>query len=217
MAQFAVIGLGSFGGSAAQELMRLGHEVIGLDKDAKNVNRLSSVITFAAIADATDESVLKELNLQHCEAVLVAIGEDIEASILCVVHLKNLGIEKILVKAKTSAHHMILNYLNVTKIIHPEEQMGIRVAQALNYPMVNQYMSLGAQHFIVLIDTPKHLQGLSVRRLIDTYPKITVIMLIRDEKFIKEFSPDMSLNVGDTLVLEGHLTELSRLAKKFKE
>ena len=132
MAQFAVIGLGSFGGSAAQELMRLGHEVIGLDKEAKYVNRLSTVITFAAIADATDESVLKELNLQQCEAVLVAIGEDIEASILCVVHLKNLGIEKILVKAKTNAHHMILNYLNVTKIIHPEEQLGVRVAQALN-------------------------------------------------------------------------------------
>ena len=83
--------------------------------------------------------------------------------------------------------------------------------------MVNQYMSLGTQHFIVSIDTPKHMQGLNLGRMMDSYPKITVIMIIRDEKFIKEFSPDMTLNVCDTLVLEGHLTELSRIAKKFKE
>lgn len=217
MAQYAVIGLGSFGGAAAQELMRLGHEVIGLDVDAKYVNQLASVITFAAIADATDESVLKELNLQHCEAVLVAIGENIEASILCVVHLKNLGIKKILVKAKTNAHHMILNYLNVTKIIHPEEQMGVRVAQSLNNPMVSKYMSIGEQHFIVLVDTPAHLQGMNLQHLLNAYPKVSLLMLIRDEKFIKVVTPDITLHIADTLVLEGHITELTKLAKKLKD
>ena len=121
MAQFAVIGLGSFGATVALELTRLKHDVIGIDTNKRNVENISDQITHAVIADATDEHVLDELNIQNCDAVVVAIGEDIEASILCVLNLKNLGVEKILVKAKTKAHHTILSHLHVSKIIHPEE------------------------------------------------------------------------------------------------
>jgi len=96
MAQFAVIGLGSFGATVALELTRLNHDVIGIDTIKRNVESIADKITHAVIADATDEHVLDELNLQNCEAVVVAIGEDIEASILCVLNLKNLGISKIL-------------------------------------------------------------------------------------------------------------------------
>lgn len=87
MAQFAVIGLGSFGATVAQELTKLNHDVIGIDT-VKNVENLADVLTHAVIADATDEHVLDELNIQNCDAVVVAIGEDIEASILCVLNLK---------------------------------------------------------------------------------------------------------------------------------
>ncbi len=110
MAQFAVIGLGSFGATVAQELTKLNHDVIGIDTVKKNVENLADVLTHAVIADATDEHVLDELNIQNCDAVVVAIGEDIEASILCVLNLKNLGIDKIWVKAKTKAHHTILSH-----------------------------------------------------------------------------------------------------------
>ncbi|MGA5989225.1 NAD-binding protein, partial [Escherichia coli] len=85
-------------------------------------------------------------NIQDCDAVVVAIGEDIEASILCVLHLKNMGVNKIWLKAKTKAHHMILSHLGIDKIIHPEEDMGVRVSQALNYPMVSRYMALEDDH-----------------------------------------------------------------------
>ena len=108
----------------------------------RNVENISDQITHAVIADATDEHVLDELNIQNCDAVVVAIGEDIEASILCVLNLKNLGVEKILVKAKKT-HHTILSHLNVSKIIHPEEDMGFGLLKALNYPMVSRYMDLG--------------------------------------------------------------------------
>ena len=91
MAQFAVIGLGSFGATIATQLVSLNHDVIGIDSNKKYVESISDQITHAVIADATDEHVLNELNIQNCEAVVVAIGEDIEASILCVLHLKNLG------------------------------------------------------------------------------------------------------------------------------
>ncbi|RYY79097.1 MAG: TrkA family potassium uptake protein [Moraxellaceae bacterium] len=216
MAQFAIIGLGSFGGSTARELMRLKHEVIGIDKEAKYVNRLASVITFAAIADATDEQVLKELNIQNCDAVVVAIGEDIEASILCVVHLKNLGVKQILVKAKTDAHHMILSHLQVTRIIHPEEQMGIRVAQALNYPMVDQYMSLGDQHFIVSVEVKSQLHQVDAGQLIAAYAPVRLLMIKRQGKVLRDVAVGFMLSQGDVMVLEGHIDELKRLARKFE-
>lgn len=216
MAQFAIIGLGSFGGSTARELMRLKHEVIGIDREAKHVNRMASVITFAAIADATDEQVLKELNIQNCDAVVVAIGEDIEASILCVVHLKNLGVKQILVKAKTDAHHMILSHLQVTRIIHPEEQMGIRVAQALNYPMVDQYMSLGDQHFIVLVEVKSQLHQVNAAQLIAAYAPVRLLMIKRQGKIIKDVDAGLMLMQNDIMVLEGHINELNRLARKFE-
>lgn len=84
MAQFAVIGLGSFGATVALELTRLNHDVIGIDTIKRNVESIADKITHAVIADATDEHVLDELNLQNCEAVVVAIGEDIEKRVFCV-------------------------------------------------------------------------------------------------------------------------------------
>lgn len=94
MAQFAVIGLGGFGAAVAEQLMQLNHDVLGIDNEKKLVDNLAESITHAVIADATDEHVLAELNIQNCDAAVVAIGEDIEASILCVLHLKNLGLKK---------------------------------------------------------------------------------------------------------------------------
>ena len=93
MAQFAVIGLGSFGATVATQLVSLKHDVIGIDINKKYVENIAEEITHAVIADATDEHVLQELNIQNCDAVVVAIGEDIEASILCVLHPKNMGLE----------------------------------------------------------------------------------------------------------------------------
>lgn len=94
MAQFAVIGLGSFGEAVALELTNLNHDVIGIDTLKKNVENIADKISHAVIADATDEHVLDELNIKNCDAVVVAIGEDIEASILCVLHLKKLRYRK---------------------------------------------------------------------------------------------------------------------------
>ncbi|MEC7119436.1 MAG: TrkA family potassium uptake protein [Pseudomonadota bacterium] len=214
MSQYAVIGLGSFGATAARELMRLGHDVIGIDSEAKFVDKIAADITYAAIADATDEQALRELNIEACDAVVVAIGENLEASILCVLHLKNLGIGQIWVKAKSKAHHMILSRLGVARIIHPEEEMGIRIAQALNYPMVSQYMSLGHHHFIVAVEISRQLHGICLSHLIADYDKIRVMMVKRQHQIITVIQAEFLLELGDTLILEGPLAELNRLAPK---
>lgn len=215
MGQFAVIGLGSFGATVATELIGLKHDVIGIDLNKKYVECISDQLTHAVIADATDEHVLTELNIQNCDAVVVAIGEDIEASILCVLHLKNLGIKKIWVKAKSKAHHMILTHLGVTKIIHPEEDMGVRVAQSLSYPMVSRYMVLEDDHFIVKVQISKEQNGLRFNQLMDQ-DDIRTLLHKRGKEILFSIDPHLILQTGDIIVVEGLLEPLRRLSKHFK-
>ncbi|WP_288402035.1 TrkA family potassium uptake protein [uncultured Acinetobacter sp.] len=215
MAQFAVIGLGSFGATVALELTKLNHDVIGIDTIKRNVESLADRITHAVIADATDEHVLEELNIQNCDAVVVAIGEDIEASILCVLNLKNLGVDKILVKAKTKAHHTILSHLNVSKIIHPEEDMGVRVAQALNYPMVSRYMALDDDHYIVKVPVQQKLNHVNLSGILKQEPNIKLLLLKRDQQILYETDVNFTLQAGDVLILEGSLSHLRKLSGCF--
>ncbi|KKW80946.1 potassium transporter TrkA [Acinetobacter sp. AG1] len=215
MAQFAVIGLGSFGATVALELTKLNHDVIGIDTIKRNVESLADRITHAVIADATDEHVLEELNVQNCDAVVVAIGEDIEASILCVLNLKNLGVDKILVKAKTKAHHTILSHLNVSKIIHPEEDMGVRVAQALNYPMVSRYMALDDDHYIVKVPVQEKLNHVNLSGILKQEPNIKLLLLKRDQQILYETDVNFTLQAGDVLILEGSLSHLRKLSGCF--
>lgn len=216
MALFAVIGLGSFGSTIATQLVSLNHDVIGIDNNKRNVESISDQITHAVIADATDEHVLKELNIQNCEAVVVAIGEDIEASILCVLHLKNMGMNKIWAKAKSKAHHMILTHLGVSKIIHPEEDMGTRVAQSLSYPMVSRYMGLEDNHFIVKIEIKASLKGERFNHLMGNIPAIKTILHKRSKEILYNIDPNLILQEGDILVVEGELEPLRKLSARFK-
>lgn len=211
MAQFAVIGLGSFGGTVAKQLTALGHDVLGIDMTKKNVEDYSDILTYAVIADASDESVLEELHLQNYEAVVVAIGEHIEASILCVLHLKNIGVKKIWGAAKTRSHHMILSHLGIHKIIHPEEDMGMRVANALNYPIVSRYMALGDDHFIVKIKVPVPLVGMNLSELIKKESRINLISFKRGKDVLKTIQDDLVLQLDDILVLEGFEQDLKQL------
>ena len=215
MAQFAVIGLGSFGATVALELTKLNHDVIGIDTIKRNVENLADQITHAVIADATDEHVLEELNIQNCDAVVVAIGEDIEASILCVLNLKNLGVEKILVKAKTKAHHTILSHLHVSKIIHPEEDMGVRIAQALNYPMVSRYMDLSDERYIVKVPVHEKLNNVNLSGILKQEPHIKLLLLKRDQQILYETDSNFTLQTGDVLILEGLLNHLRKLSGCF--
>ena len=215
MAQFAVIGLGSFGATVATELVGLKHDVIGIDIEKKYVESISDVLTHSAIADATDEHVLDELNITQCDAVVVAIGEDIEASILCVLHLKNLGVEKIWVKAKSKAHHMILTHLGICKIIHPEEDMGVRVAQSLSYPMVSRYMALNDDHYLVKVEITENLAGTRFHSVMDHVPEVRAILHKREQEIIYSIDPNLILQDGDVLVIEGSIEPLRRLSKHF--
>ncbi|MGM0481574.1 MAG: potassium channel family protein [Pseudomonadota bacterium] len=217
MAQFGVIGLGRFGTRTSLELLDLGHDVVGVDSNEKNVEALADYLTHAAIADVTDEKALTELSLEECEVVLVAIGEDLKASLLCVLHLKSIGIKSIWAKATSKEHHQILSRLGVKRIIHPEEEMGIRVAQSLNYPMVNEYMSLGHNWYCVEIDVADHLKDSTLAELIpDDLEHFHLLLLKRRDEVTTDPSPSITLEGNETLVLAGSLQALKSIAPKLK-
>ena len=213
MGQFAVIGLGRFGSAASLELVKMGHSVLGVDSDPKIVSRYADQLTRAVIVDVTDREALEELGLLNYDVVLVAIGEELQASLVCVVHLKTLGVKTVWVKSISRAQHLILSKLGVDRIIHPEEEMGMRVAQALSYPMVNDYIPLGNGQFVVEIDVSEHLTGKPVSRVVkDGGESLHVLLVKRKGQIIVQPSGDFTLQAKDVLVMLGQLQALKLLA-----
>lgn len=215
MAQFAIIGLGRFGAAASHELMKMGHSVLGVDADPKLVDKYADRLTRAVIADVTDSAAVQELALENYDVVLVAIGEAVQASLLCVVHLKTLGIETIWVKASSHAQHLILNKLGVTRIIHPEEEMGVRVAQALSYPMVNDYIPIGNGEFVVEINVSERLDGTPLSRILRDGANTPQVLLVKHRSQATVHpSADHIVHTKDIVVLYGTLESLRAMAPR---
>lgn len=216
MGQFAVIGLGRFGAATSLELMRLGHSVLGVDADNRVVDQHAEQLTRAAIADVTDRNALAELALNEYDVVLVAIGEDLQASLVCTVHLKSIGVKELWVKASSRAHHLILTKLGVSRVIHPEEEMGIRIAQVLSYPMVNDYIALGNGDFVVEIEASEQLAGRTLGDALTTEPRGLIQALLIKRKGVATPRPpeQFVLQAKDTLVLFGPLQQLKMAAPK---
>tara|TARA_R110002126_G_scaffold290254_3_gene446831 strand:+ start:5385 stop:6038 length:654 start_codon:yes stop_codon:yes gene_type:complete len=215
MAHFTVIGLGRFGVSASLELIHLGHTVTGVDLDPKIVEKYAEDLTESVICDSSDESVLRELNLCTSEAVLVAIGEDMQSSLLCTLALKNIGVKNIWVKASTKAHHTIVSKLGVQRIIHPEDEMGIRVAQSLNYPMVNNYLAIGHGIYVVEIHIKQLLNGQTLSQVLgDVKNTIKPIMVKREETIFSQLEPLFVLQANDILLLCGTRAQLKYVAPR---
>ncbi|KLV09623.1 potassium transporter TrkA [Photobacterium aquae] len=215
MAHFTVIGLGRFGVAASLELIHLGHTVTGVDCDPKIAEKYTEDFTEMVICDATDECALREMDLGNSEAVLIAIGEDMQASLLTTLALKNSGVNNIWVKASTKAHHTIVSKLGVSRIIHPEEEMGIRVAQSLNYPMVNNYLSIGHGLHVVEIPIQACLNEVTLNQLLgDISDNIEPLLVKRDQETFTQLSGDFVLQTNDILLLCGTRAELKYLAPR---
>ncbi|TYP71295.1 potassium channel family protein [Paenibacillus methanolicus] len=163
--QFVIIGLGRFGSSLAKELVELGYEVLGVDKDEEAVQDLSQVLTHAVVAEATDEDVLRSIGVRNFDCGVVAIGDDIQASILTTILLKDLGVKKVVAKAMTELHGRVLEKIGVDRVVYPERDMGIRVAHQLVSPNLLDYIELSKDYTIAELTVPKCLNGKSLQEL----------------------------------------------------
>ncbi|WP_114383561.1 potassium channel family protein [Paenibacillus prosopidis] len=163
--QFVIVGLGRFGSSLGRELIQLGYEVLGIDKDEEAVQEMSNVLTYSVSADCTDEETLRSLGVRNFDCGVVAIGDDIQASILTTILLKDLGVKKVVAKAMSELHGRVLEKIGVDRVVYPERDMGIRVAHQLVSPNLLDYIELSKEYTIAELAVPQCLNGKSLHDL----------------------------------------------------
>ncbi|WP_096435618.1 potassium channel family protein [Alteribacter populi] len=209
--QFAVIGLGRFGTSVCKELFRMNHDVLAIDRDEDRIKDLKDFSTHTIVADATDEKMLTNTGIRNFDNVIVAIGEDIQASILCTLILKDFEIKQVWVKAQNEYHHKVLDKIGADKIFHPEQDMGLRIAEFLTSEKVIDYIDLSDEYSIVETLATKKVEGRSLADL-DIRAKYgcTIMAIKQKNKVDVTPHPEDTLNKGDLLVVIGHKNDLRR-------
>jgi len=218
---FAVIGLGRFGYSVAETLVKKGCEVLAIDRDDERIQAISDIATFAVQCDATDERALKAVSAQNVDVAVVSIGENIEASILIVQTLKEMGIKSIVAKAVAPIQGKILKNLGVDEVIYPERDTAIRLAHRLISPNVLEYLELAPGYSIEEVSVPDRFSGLSLREaqiqdqhnlnIIGIKKQITRMVkgrMVTGETFNFTPSPDDVIEKGDVLVMIGKEVDL---------
>lgn len=208
-----VIGLGNFGSTVATELVRFGNHVIGIDLDEKRVSNHVDRLSQAMIVDGRDEAALREAGVADCDVGVLAMGSDMELSILGAMNLKLLGVEKVWAKATTKTHHRILGKLGVDRVIHPEVEVGQQIAQVLNNPLVRDYVSLGNGYHVVNFRIPKSLEGRTLSEL--PHKKnhnLRCLGVMRGTEFVGQEGSACVLQRDDLLLLLGQRSNLREFA-----
>lgn len=163
--QYVIIGLGRFGANLGIQLMEMGCEVLGIDKDEEAVDEMSELLTHTVVADATDEQTLRSLGVRNFDCGIVAIGNDIQMSILATILLKEMGVKTVIAKAISKLHGRALEKLGVDRIVYPERDMAIRVAHQLVTPHLLDYLELSGEYSIVELKVPACLHDMTLADL----------------------------------------------------
>lgn len=219
--QYAVIGLGRFGYSVAKTLTDLNCEVLAIDRDEEKVKAVSDFVTYAVVLEAMDEKALRSVGVQNVDVAIVSIGENIEASILVVVTLREIGVKHIIAKAVTSLHGKVLESLKVDKVVYPERDMAVRVAHSLTRPTIVEQLELSSDYSIIEIPAPSPLVGKSIQEnqlrtqyginLIAIKRKITEGEKVSEEWNVNPLPTDV-IQKDDFLVVIGSNKDLNRLS-----
>jgi trk system potassium uptake protein TrkA len=185
--KFAVIGLGQFGNAIARTLSLRGAEVLAIDSDEQHIDDIKEDVSYAVCMDATDIKVLRAHNVHEMDAVVVAIGEDFEALMLCVVQLMELNVKRIMARANGKHQRLILEKIGVTEILSPENDVGLAVAERLLNPNILTSLLLPDNYEIVEIKTPRSIANrtLSDINLRSKY-NLNLITLKRETEVIKD-------------------------------
>ena len=210
---FIVIGLGTFGTTVATELMRFGNYVMGIDRDEAAVSRMADRVSHAVIADGRNEDAFRDLGLEAYDVAVIAMGENLEGSVVTALSLKLAGVPEVWAKATSRMHHRVLTRIGVDRIIHPEEEMGRHIAQMLHNPLVRDYVSLGNGFHVVNIIVPPRLAGRSVAGLkLSEKFALRCVGIMKGTEYKGDGSHDCVLEENDRLLLLGERTALRHFA-----
>jgi len=205
MKQFAVIGLGSFGSRVIEELSEITSEIIIVDKNADVIERYKDLVANAYITDAINEEAIRRIIPPQIDAVIVDLGDSIEASILVTNYLKKLGVAKILVKAATNAHGEVLKLVGAETVIYPDREAARRVVPMLVSSLLFSFMPLSAGLVLAEVLLPERFAGLTLieANLRQKY-SVNVIAFRKGESGEYQFfSPGHKLQSDEILLIAG--------------
>lgn len=154
-----VLGLGDFGRTVAAELSKYGCDVLAIDSDQKKVQSISEDVTYAAIGDFTDVDLLRDVGIANCDLVVIATGNNLESSVLAVMHCKKLGIKQIIAKARSTTFEEVLYEVGVDAVISPERDSGIRLASKILRNKIDEVLRLDENTSVVEFDIPQDWVG----------------------------------------------------------
>ncbi|ONI45287.1 potassium transporter Trk [Epulopiscium sp. SCG-B10WGA-EpuloA2] len=212
--QFIVCGIGKFGTSLATELAKGGYEVLVVDGNEDRIQEISSVVTHAVQANTTDVDAMKALGIRNFDVGIVAIGNDIQSSIMTTLILKELGIPYVVAKATSTIHERVLRKIGADRVIQPELDMGKRIATNLISGNIVEHIQLSADYSIAEIQALKEWIGKSIVdvNLRNRYG-INVIAIQRKGKLDISPRPDYVFLEDDVLVVVGQNERIKALHK----
>lgn len=200
--QFLVIGAGRFGAAMAETLWNLGHEVVVIDNDESALATVMDKVTHAAIVDATNEDALAKLDVTTFDSVVIAIGQNLEASILATVAARSAGAKHLISKADTAMTARVLASVGADEVVRPEHDMGIRLARQLATPTIVHAFELGQDHRVVEVETSR-LQGALLELELPRRFGVQVIAIRRHGRLHVGPGADFEVRPGDRLVVIG--------------
>lgn len=211
--QFVVLGLGIFGSTLVKTLSQFGREVIAIDKDSENVQRVSEFATKAVIGDVTDIQFLTDLGLDDIDVGIVAIGDRLEDSILATMNLKELGVPYVIVKAKNKRFKVVLERIGADHVVCPEKEMGEKIARTLLRKNIKDLIELDEENCIVEMKVPQSWIGKSLSQL--DLRKLYSINVLgkRDPKTHKlevPVDPSAPIEMNDTFLVLGQTDKIEK-------
>jgi trk system potassium uptake protein len=214
---FLVIGAGRFGAAVAETLFDRGHEVVVIDRDEGAIDGVMAHASHAVIVDGTDEGALRSLGVSNFDAVVVAIGDDTQASILATAAAKDAGARRIVSKAPTSLIERILRRVGADEIVRPDRDMGVRLADHLANPSLVDAFRLGDAFEVIEVKAGESLVGRLAKLRLPNRFGVHVMAVDRRGELTVAPSADFAIELGDRLVVVGSNASVEKLQAYLSE
>ena len=214
MQRVVVVGMGIFGFNIAKDLYESGMEVIAIDKNKEMIQKIKDYSSKAILADATDKSLLETIGIQEDDIVIVSFGEDLAASTLLTLHLKELHVKNIIVKAPNEDHKHVLEKVGATEVIIPEREMADKVARGLVTPNVLDFIPLSRDYSISEVVPPAGFYGKSIGELhLRTRFHVEVIAVkeVLPDRITMVPRADFVIKDSDVLIVIGKIEDVRRI------
>ena len=208
--QYLVIGCGRFGSSVAKKMCQLGNEVMVIDKNEDSINNIAELVTHTAIVDVTEERDLKSIGLGNFDVVIVAISSDVRASIMATVMAKEMGVPKVVCKAKDELQAKVLYKIGADKVVFPERDMGIRLAYNLASENILDQINLDPEYSIMEIVTPQNWVGKTIIELNLRAKYDITVLAVKTQSGLKVMpSPNYKMQEKNILIIIGNTDKIS--------